>query len=641
MLPQNRVGREICGNCAVTAPVSGKKVVNLPIVNKFTLMDTPFPAPVASTQQDVLNYLTSHRQGITFVHGKAGSGKSHLINQLITRVGGCVVLTPTNQASTLYADARTIHSYFWGALDSLDEGYQNPANVTDERVMRLRSNLEGVRLLVLDEVSMVRSDLMEMVHTICQRRMGNSQPFGGIPVVLVGDLFQLPPIVSDEAVYQYLKDEYGGIYFFNSHVIQSQMAHIKLFELTRSYRQATDSDYVRLLDRFRQPMDATSKVQVIDQLNRRVTSHVPGDAFYIASSNDEVRAINEQKLGELPGEVITLDATYRVLKRNRSGYVTLKHSDLPTDEDIMPIVLPTAYDSQLRFKRGARVVITKSSKYNGYFNGDYGTILDFNGLCFAIKLDRTGERVLVPNPGDLYIGSQMNDYRYEMTYDPRTHRLKRNGKYLQRTTQFPVKLAYAFTIHKSQGQTYDRMALDLKSHIFAPGQLYVALSRVRTLNGLYLTRPVNYSDIIADSAIFDLLGHLRGQSRPALPAAKVRNPRCDNFMRFIYRHERSKSAQEYLRHVLDGYKDLVAAGEFEKAHWELQKVVDVVTQTYQTGAYQPMLAAISKVPATEKECQFELNAIFEIYTGVVHSPLKQLQTENRTLILDSQPEEEQ
>lgn len=201
---------------------------------------------------------------------------------------------------------------------------------------------------------MVRADLFEMMNQICQKALGSSKPFGGISVVLVGDMFQLPPIVSEEAVYEYLKKEYGGIYFFNSHVVQKELVNIRLFELTKSYRQQNDSEFVKLLDEFRKPMTEKQKVKVIDAINSRVVSAddwLPKDAVYVASSNEEVRKVNTKKLDELSGTKTTIDAVYAIRKRNSDETVTLKHSELPSKEDIHEIIVPSAYDSQLTFKR--------------------------------------------------------------------------------------------------------------------------------------------------------------------------------------------------------------------------------------------------------------------------------------------------
>ena len=600
--------------------------------------------PIGSTQEEVYEYLIGNPMGITFVHGKAGCGKTYLINKVVNAVAGCVVLTPTNLAASLYKGARTMHSFFYGIFDDLDEGYQNPSNISAAKASSFRLKLTGVKLLIIDEISMVRSDMFEMMNQICQKALGNNSPFGGIPVVLVGDLFQLPPIVSEEAVLEYLKKEYGGIYFFDSHVIQKEIRNIRLFELTKSYRQQNDPQFVKLLDEFRKQMNNVEKVTLLNAINERVTESLPQDAIYIASSNEEVRMVNTRKLEELPGAITTLDAVYVIRKRNSADTVTLKHSELPSKEDIHEIVVPSAYDSQLSFKKGARVVICKSSKYWGYVNGDFGTVIDFNGQAFTIRLDKNGMNVFLPNPADRYKANLMNDYRYEMVYDEEKHKLIRKTPFIQRTTQFPLKLAYAFTIHKAQGQTYDKVIIDLNSHIFAPGQLYVALSRAKSLQGLYLTKPISYSDIISDNSIFIFLNKLRLANRENgrreadvleehIDERQIVNPSCDNFMSFIRQAEKSPSAKELMQHSLNAYKILVYHKEYEKAFWELQKVVDLITSTYQTDNYSQLVGCIRQKEKDEAGCQYSLNAIFEIYTDVVKLPMRQYQLDNRTLTL--------
>jgi ATP-dependent exoDNAse (exonuclease V) alpha subunit len=498
--------------------------------------------------------------------------------------------------------------------------------------------LKEVRMLIIDEISMVRADLFEMMNQICQKALNNSNPFGGIPIVLVGDMFQLPPIVSEDAVMEYLQHEYGGIYFFNSHIVQKEIANIRLFELTKSYRQANDPDFVKMLDAFRRPLSPEEKVRIIDEINSRVTDNLPNDAVYVASSNEEVRQVNTKKLSELPGTITTVEAEYTIKKKDGTGHVTLKHSQLPSNEDIYEIIVPSAYDSQLRFKRGARVTLCKSSKYWGYINGDFGTIEDFNGDYFTIRLDRGNSIVKCPNPNDRFKSSQMNEYRYEMEYNQTKHRLVRKSPFIQKTKQFPLKLAYAFTIHKAQGQTYDKVILDLNSHIFAPGQLYVALSRARSLQGLYLTKPVTYSDIISDDSIFEFLNKIRSYNQANQTEKILPNKRkmgmsslCYNFSRFIDNKERNASSKEYMLHTLNCFDTLFGLNEYEKAYWEMRKVVDLVVSTYQVNDYSKIIETLKRQDFTKEGCRFVLNAIYEIYTDVVKLPPKQYQTENRTV----------
>lgn len=596
--------------------------------------------PQGCSQKEVISYLTRNNlEGITFVHGKAGSGKSYLVREIASKINGCIVLTPTNLAASLYSRASTIHSFFHSALDNLDEGFQDPENlqnINSLKIAQVRNRLTGVRMLIFDEISMVRADLMEMINVICQKALESSKPFGGIPVVLVGDMFQLPPIVSDEAVYKYLLQIYGGIYFFNSHVIQREIGSIKLLELTESFRQNRDSDFCDVLDMFRKPMTAEDKIRILNIINSRVTDQLPEDAIYIASSNAQVQAVNTHKLNQLKGHINSIEAEYTIKLQDRNDTVTLHHGDLPTKRNIREIIVPSAYESVLSFKIGAKVMFTKSSKYWGFSNGDFGIIENFDGNSFLIRLDN-GDSVLCPHPDDRFKTNLITDYRYDMEFDESKHKLTRITPFVQKTKQFPIKLAYAFTIHKSQGQTYEKVIIDLNSHIFAPGQLYVALSRVKSLNGLYLTKPVSYSDIISDDSIFVFLSQIRKFNNNYTYSSEVvskgktesiNNFVCDNFQCFVQQNEKSDSSEKLITNALNAYKVMLHHQEFEKAFWELQKVVDLVTDVYQTDDYTDIVNCIKEQNYSKDGCQNALNSIFEIYTDVVKLPLRQYKIDN-------------
>ncbi len=597
----------------------------------------PYIPPKNSTQEEIINYLKSNPSQITFIHGKAGCGKTYLLQKIEKEIAGCQILAPTNLVCKLYDNATTLHSFFYGAFDALDEGYQNPSNLTSNvKNSRAALYIKSVKLLVIDEISMVRSDTFEMMNCIFQKILDNNRPFGGVPVVVVGDLFQLPPIVSDDAVNQYLNKEYNGSYFFHSHVIQNNLKTIRLFEMTKSFRQLNDPEYVNILDAFRKPMNASKKVEILEKLNSRVVKDIPKDVIIIASSNDEVRKVNYQELAILSGQVERSVAQLSVSRlSNRKEHVSFAFDKLGEQEDIVPVEIPSNFEPIFEYKKGAKIMLTTSNRRGGYANGDFGIIESIHNDKLTVTLDKSGRTIVIPE-----YRNQIEHYRYEMFYDANRHKLTRVTPYIQKTIQFPLKLAYAFTIHKSQGQTYKRVVLDLNSHIFAPGQLYVALSRVKSLNGLYLTKPLTYSDIISDETIFDFLYTLRsttsesgGSEKQTIEIKPTKyNPLCENFISFIRMKESNVTTSQFLTHILKGYMNLLNESKFELAFEELNKVVCLVEESYVTTDYATIINSMKNVvQKDEQSCQRFLNAIFEVYTDVVLSPRSKLIDSNKIL----------
>lgn len=615
-----------------------------------------------SDQQEVLDYLTNSPGPLTFVHGKAGSGKSYLINRLKERVNGCQVVAPTNMACSVYSlgGARTIHSFFYGGVDDFENAFQNPANAASNagRIYSHTSrSIRNLKMLVIDEISMVRADLLEMINAICQEIRENDEPFGGIATVFVGDLFQLPPIVADEAVETYLREEYGGAYFFNSHVVHDNLHLIRYFELSKSYRQKSDPAFVSLLDSFRHPLSSEEKVDLVKRINQRVTpvDQIPKDAKIVASSNAQVNKVNAERLAALNQDApVELEAKFEIRLRNSKKYAILQPSSLPTTLDIEPIVVPTPFDAVFSFKPGAQVVFTVNGKGNPkpFVNGDVGTIIDFHNETFRIWVPRTKQEVTL---------RKEERKRFEITYDEKLQQPSKAQEHIQTTWQYPLKLAYAITIHKAQGQSYPRVVLDLASHIFAPGQLYVALSRAQSLSGLYLTKPVAYTDIIADPEIFEFLSILRKSNRSSqanvshqhnqqnqqnqqnnskqttsssnsssssLPRRPL-NELLDTFEAFVRVQEGDLPTQTYMLRVLEGYRDLFDRSQFDLAHEELVKIAVVISRSYQLNdTYQGLFNIVSAPTREAQDCRYALNAIFEIYTDVIRFPRVQIITEH-------------
>lgn len=587
----------------------------------------PYIEPVGCSQEEVLEYLRGTPAPLTFIHGKAGCGKTTLLKKIEAEMPRCQILAPTNLARSMYRRAYTIHSYFYGAFDPLENGYQDPANASKAAItVGVALRLTDIDLLVIDEISMVRADVFEMMSALLSHARDDDRPFGGVPVVVVGDLFQLPPVVEDPAVEEYLRDEYGGIYFFHSHAAKTLLPETRLMELTKSYRQAQDPEFTAILDSFRRPMTHEAKMKVVEAINRRMGCAPPPDTLTVATSNAEVMEVNKARLRALPGDERSREARIRILRSDGSGtYKTIRGSEADTARGTLPIVIPGGFEAVFTYKIGTRVMITCSSRYDGFANGDFGTLVRTQGDTFIVRLDRTGLEVQVPSRP-----YHSNHYRYEMVYDKASRKLRRKTPYVQLTTQVPLKLAYAFTIHKSQGQTYDRALLDLTSHIFAPGQLYVALSRVRSLSGIYLTEPLTISDIIADRAIFDYLHALRSRLHGDASTVEVtiKAPVYDSLLlglrSFVIARETDSATRDMMLHLLRAYSDAFSHHCTDEAMAELRKGVALLAATYYTPQrYERDLrraADITRTGHTDKECRTALNLLFEVYTALITEP---------------------
>lgn len=402
-----------------------------------------------------------------FLTGKAGTGKTTFLRRLRKESSKrIVVLAPTGIAA-INAEGVTIHSFFQLPFAP----YIPEANYKLSSA-QFRFGKEKIRLirsidtLVIDEISMVRADLLDAIDNALRRYRRSNAPFGGVQMLLIGDLGQLAPVAKDEE-WTMLSRYYDTPYFFSSQALRkSQFAMI---ELTHVYRQS-DAHFLEILNRVR---DNRADRAVLNALNSR---YIPGfqpheDEGYIRLTTHNIQAqrINETQLSALPGKAYHYDA-----------HISGKYPEM---------LFPT--DQHLTLKKGAQVMFVKndSSAAKRYYNGMIGRISEISDNSFSVIPKGSKETIKVEP-------EEWNNSRYVLNES--THEITEevDGTF----KQFPVKAAWAITVHKSQGLTFDKAIIDVQ-HAFSHGQTYVALSRCRTLEGLVLSAPLPESAIIRDCAI--------------------------------------------------------------------------------------------------------------------------------------------
>jgi len=410
-----------------------------------------------SAEQEALHSIMEGTRQHLFLTGRAGTGKSVLLRHFRENTKKRAVVAAPTGIAALNVRGQTIHSLFRLAPQLHRKG-KLPKN------SRVCSLLKRIETLIIDEISMVRADLLDVVDERLREAFHNDLPFGGVQVIMFGDMYQLPPVV-EEGLMSYFEAVHGGYFFFNALVWQQ--AEFKIYELTQVFRQK-DPVFKNVLNAVR---DGTAVDDQIAQLNKRCAIPVPNEGtITLATTNSLVTNINQRRLDQLEGKAYEYKAEI-------TG--EMKRSTFPTEEVV-------------QLKVGAQVVLLQNDKDKRWVNGTVATVA-------KLKKGEEEEGITVHVDGIDYDleTTTWEEIRYE--YDPMEGKVKE--EVVSSFTQYPIRLAWALTIHKSQGQTYESVALDLTTATFAPGQLYVALSRCTSLEGLYLKMPVKRGHIIVEPKV--------------------------------------------------------------------------------------------------------------------------------------------
>lgn len=403
-----------------------------------------------------------------FLTGKAGTGKTTFLHRVKAEcVKRIVIVAPTGVAA-INAKGMTIHSFFQLPFGPIVPGNQRDAS-RQRRFSKTKINLiKSLDLLVIDEISMVRSDVLDGIDEVLRRYKDFTQPFGGVQLLMIGDLHQLPPVVKPDE-WQMLGQHYQTPYFFGSHALRK--TDPVTIQLTHIFRQS-DQVFINLLNKVR---DNHLDAQVLEMLNSRYIANfepTEEEAFItLTSHNASANSINQEKLRNLDGKLHKFQAII--------------------DGNFPPHSYPT--QELLEFKVGAQVLFVKNdiSFDKKYYNGKIGQITAIEEDTISVRCPEDTELIHVSR-------DDWENVKYSLNERTKSVDEKVAGTF----TQFPLKLAWAITIHKSQGLTFERAIIDANA-AFAHGQVYVALSRCKSFEGIVLRSKIDYSSVKTDSVVRD------------------------------------------------------------------------------------------------------------------------------------------
>jgi len=406
-----------------------------------------------------------------FLTGKAGTGKTTFLRSLKTKLSKRMVVVAPTGVAAINAGGVTIHSFFqlpFGPIVTervAGHKIDNP-NFKKKFAKKKINIIKTLDLLIIDEISMVRADMLDAIDEVLRRYKNRLLPFGGVQLLMIGDLQQLAPVVKDDE-WQLMRQYYNSMYFFNSHAIRD--SNMTTVELKHIYRQKDDK-FVKILNEVRNDELSAESYDILHTRYKDNFRPKEEEGYItLTTHNRNADVINQERMKEIKGKS-------RKFKAEVDGLFS--ESSYPTE-------------FHLELKLGAQVMYVKndSNPEKRYFNGKIGKVISFGDGEILIEAD--GEEILTTP-------EVWENIKYEI--DPQTKEIKEEviGKFIQ----FPLRLAWAITIHKSQGLTFDKAIIDAAA-AFSHGQTYVAFSRCRTLEGMVLSSKISESAIICDREVTD------------------------------------------------------------------------------------------------------------------------------------------
>lgn len=521
-------------------------------------------------KQQVMAYeLIANTNSSFFLTGRAGTGKTTFLRNVQKMVDKqFITLAPTGVAAIL-AGGDTIHSFFGLPMEVCIPGTMG--KMSESRIL----TLIHADTIIIDEVSMVRCDIIDAIDYTMRKTLRNMQPFGGKQVIFVGDMFQLPPVVKQGAEYELMHDLYNtnDFFFYKADVIK-RMRLVKI-EFQKVYRQE-DQDFLRILENVR--LNKTTPENLM-RLNERVCQPTKEDSAVItlASLNKTADTINQQRLAEIEADEYIYEGTVQG----------------KFEEKRFPV------DLTLKLKVGAQVMFTRNDQHKRWVNGTIGKVTKLTKDEIQVTTD-DGITYVVPN-------CSWESYSYE--YDKESKKMKK--ELMGTFTQYPLRLAWAITVHKSQGMTFDKMYLDLSRGMFAAGQLYVALSRVRSLNGLFLSRPIIPQYAHTNK---EVLQYASGYNDEQVINSEIESGKA--VYELLHHHDYDEAAKQYLLLV----QKKAEAGDIKEAMQQAKRFLDTVI------CDDELFGCINEIPLGLKEANHWapkfLVALLSLYAGEYGQALK-------------------